>query len=138
MELIEDSIFPDRPPVVYANFGQRFVASLLDGLILIIPAVVLKVILGNVGQTLSMVLYWLYYAFQESGPNQATIGKKAMGLIVTDVDGGRISFGQATGRFFGRYISVLILFIGYFMNLWDDRGQTLHDKMAGTLVVKKW
>ena len=75
-------------------------------------------------------------ALQESGPNQATLGKKALGLKVTSLTGDRISFGQATGRFFGKYVSAIILFIGYLMMIWDDRKQTLHDKMAGTLVVK--
>jgi uncharacterized RDD family membrane protein YckC len=79
---------------------------------------------------------WLYSALQESGPAQATIGKKALGLKVATLSGDRISFGQATGRFFGKYVSAIILLIGYLMMLWDDRKQTLHDKMAATLVLR--
>lgn len=67
----------------------------------------------------------------------ATLGKKALGIKVTDMYGERITFAQATGRHFGKIISTVILFIGYFMMLWDDRSQTLHDKIAGTLVVEK-
>jgi uncharacterized RDD family membrane protein YckC len=59
-----------------------------------------------------------------------------LGLKVTTTNGERISFGQATGRHFGKYISTIILFIGYLMMIWDDKKQTLHDKMANTLVVK--
>lgn len=73
---------------------------------------------------------------QESGPNQATLGKKALGLKVTGLNGERISFGQATGRFFGQFLSAIILLIGYFMMLWDDKNQTLHDKLAETLVIR--
>jgi uncharacterized RDD family membrane protein YckC len=52
------------------------------------------------------------------------------------MNGHRISFANASGRFFGKYVSAIILLIGYLMMLWDDKKQTLHDKMAGTLVVK--
>ena len=123
--------------VQYAGFWERFFAALIDGTILIIPSYILQYIFGDIpGSLLSIVLNWIYYATMESGVSQATIGKKAMGLSVTDVDGSRISFGQATGRFFGRYLSTLILLIGYFMMLWDEKKQTLHDKMANTLVIK--
>jgi uncharacterized RDD family membrane protein YckC len=73
----------------------------------------------------------------ESGKQQATVGKMALGLKVTDLNGQRISLGRATGRHFGKWVSTIILFFGYFMMLWDEKNQTLHDKMAGTLVVKK-
>ena len=61
---------------------------------------------------------------------------KALGLKVTSTAGERISFGQATGRHFGQILSALLLFVGYFMMLWNNERQTLHDKMADTLVVK--
>ena len=67
----------------------------------------------------------------------ATIGKKAMRIKVTDLAGNRISFGQATGRHFGKILSAIILLFGYFMMLWDDKSQTLHDKIAGTLVIQE-
>ncbi len=71
----------------------------------------------------------------ESGGRQATVGKMAMRIKVTDLYGQRISFLNATGRYFGKIISGAILLIGYFMMLWDDKNQTLHDRMAGTLVI---
>lgn len=124
-------------PVIYGGFWERFGAIFLDGLILLIPNYALTYLLPDVsGTILSVLMYWLYSALQESGPGQATIGKKALGLKVTSTAGERISFGQATGRHFGQIISALILLIGYFMMLWDDKRQTLHDKMANTLVVK--
>jgi len=80
---------------------------------------------------------WLYCALLESGAGQATIGKRALGIKVTDADGNRISFGRATGRHFAKIISAMTIFIGYLMVLWDSRRQALHDKIAETLVVMK-
>ena len=54
---------------------------------------------------LRMVIHWLYYSLLESSAWQATLGKKALGLEVTDLDGNRIGFGRATGRFFAKIIS---------------------------------
>ncbi|MBS1586167.1 MAG: RDD family protein [Bacteroidetes bacterium] len=145
MEPIKDyePIFPDRP-VVYGTFWERFAASFIDGIIIGIPLAVIKYFTQhhfwgrNSAETnlLNLVVNWLYSALMESGEGQATLGKRAMGLKVTDMAGGRISFGKATGRYFGKFVSAIILLIGYLMMLWDDKKQTLHDKMAGTLVVK--
>ena len=138
MEVLEESIFPERP-IVYASFWNRLWAAFIDGLVLAIPILVINLVLQDNAVTrtlINIVLGWLYDALQESGPNMATIGKKAMGIKVTDLDGNRITFGQATGRHFGKIISSLILLIGYFMMLWDEKKQTLHDRMAGTLVLQ--
>jgi uncharacterized RDD family membrane protein YckC len=119
---------------VYGTFGERFLAALIDSLILAIPNLICQYLLGI--PFLGLVVDWLYFAYMESGSNQATIGKKVMGLKVTNLAGEKITFAQATGRYFGKLVSAIILFIGYLMMLWDDKKQTLHDKMAGTLVVK--
>jgi uncharacterized RDD family membrane protein YckC len=143
-------IFPQSAPAQYAGFWERFGAAFLDGLIVGIPMAIVQYALGEYdradtglvdmyltpGSILNFLVSWLYSASMESSPRQATLGKRALGLKVTNTEGGRISFGQATGRHFGKYVSMIILFIGYLMMLWDDRKQTLHDKMAGTLVVK--
>ncbi len=123
--------------IQYGTFWERFAAAFIDGLILMIPNLILRYGIGDVtGELLNIVVNWLYFAMMESGTNQATFGKKAMNLKVTNTEGHRISFGQATGRYFGKIISAIILLIGYLMMLWDDKKQTLHDKMANTLVVK--
>ena len=72
-----------------------------------------------------------------SSPTQATLGKMACGIRVTDLNGGRISFGWATGRYFGKLISSLILCIGYLMCIWTSRRQCLHDLLAETLVLRR-
>ena len=87
------------------------------------------------GTILGYALSWLYSALLESGPKQATPGKRLLDLKVTNMEGERISFGQATGRHFGKYLSAIILCIGFLMMLWDGKKQTLHDKLAGTLVL---
>jgi uncharacterized RDD family membrane protein YckC len=73
----------------------------------------------------------------ESSPLRGTIGKWALGIYVTNLEGQRISFATATGRFFGKIISGLILGIGYIMAGATDRKQALHDKMAECLVMRK-
>jgi uncharacterized RDD family membrane protein YckC len=91
---------------------------------------------GLLGAGLGFLSSWLYFAILESSSWQATIGKKALNLVVTDEAGGRISFGQATGRYFSKILSGLILGFGFLMIAWNDRKQGLHDKIAGTLVYK--
>jgi uncharacterized RDD family membrane protein YckC len=120
----------------YATFWNRFAAAFIDGLILFVISIGLQAVLPlGLYYVAGIVIDWLYFALQESGANQATIGKKAMGIKVTGLQGERISFANATGRYFAKIISGIILFIGYLMMLWDEKKQTLHDKMAGTLVV---
>jgi uncharacterized RDD family membrane protein YckC len=84
-----------------------------------------------------LILQWLYYALMESSNKQATLGKLALGIVVTDLSGGRISFGRATGRYFGKIISGLILYIGFIMAGLTEKKQALHDIMASCLVVLK-
>jgi len=86
---------------------------------------------------LALVLTWLYYALLESSSWQATLGKKALGLEVTDLAGGRISFGRATGRYFARWISAMTLGIGFIMAGFTEKKQALHDILVGTLVIRK-
>jgi uncharacterized RDD family membrane protein YckC len=80
---------------------------------------------------------WLYFALMESSAKQATLGKMALGIIVTDANGNRLSFGRATGRYFAKIISGAIFCIGYLMAAFTEKKQGLHDMIAGTLVVNK-
>jgi uncharacterized RDD family membrane protein YckC len=81
---------------------------------------------------------WLYYALMESSAKQGTLGKIAMGLSVTDMNGQRVSFGRASGRFFSKIITGLIPFgIGYIMAGFTEKKQALHDMIASCLVFKK-
>jgi uncharacterized RDD family membrane protein YckC/Tfp pilus assembly major pilin PilA len=79
---------------------------------------------------------WLYYALFESSSLQGTPGKRAVDLRVATAEGARVGFGRATGRYFGKFISSLILGIGYVMVAFTERRQGLHDMMAGTVLVR--
>jgi uncharacterized RDD family membrane protein YckC len=83
------------------------------------------------------VLSWLYYALMESSGQQGTVGKMALGIKVTDMNGNRISFGRATGRYFAKIISGLTLSIGYIIAGFTQQKQALHDIIAGCLVINK-
>lgn len=86
----------------------------------------------------AILISWLYHAYLESGEKQATWGKSAMGLYVTDVAGQRISFGRASGRFFAKIITGMIpLAIGWIMAAFTERRQALHDMIATTVVLKR-
>jgi len=126
------------PGVVYGGFWIRVGAYVLDGLLLLIGQLILSQLMASSSQVslLSGLIGWLYFAGMESSANQATLGKRAMGLQVTDLEGDRIGFGKATGRYFAKIISALILFIGYFMIGFTEKKQGLHDMIAGTLVIK--
>lgn len=156
----DSNLFTSAPVVVYGSFWERVAAAIIDGIILSIIGYIIRLIFGGpsyvVSETgagfnyteivrasyfstsgiISIVVYWLYFAYQESSAAQATLGKKVLGLKVTGMQGQRISFLNATGRFFGKYLSAIILCIGYLMMLWDEKRQCLHDKLAGTLVIK--
>lgn len=80
---------------------------------------------------------WLYFVVQESSAKRATIGKRMMGIYVAGLNGGRISFWRATGRFFGKWISLALLGIGYLIQPFTARRQALHDMMAECLVLQK-
>lgn len=73
----------------------------------------------------------------ESSAWQATLGKKILGLKVTDLAGNRISFARASGRFFGKILSGMILGIGFLMAGFTERKQALHDILAGCLVLRQ-
>lgn len=148
---------PSAPAHVrYGGFWIRFVAYIIDLILLNIVLGIIASIFGirlMVGdptsidpekfmaqmgtfQIAGLVVTWLYSALMESSARGATIGKMAVGLRVVDEHGNRISFLRATGRFFAKFISTIILFIGFLMVAFTDRKRGLHDMIAGTLVIK--
>lgn len=80
---------------------------------------------------------WPYFAWLESSPAQATVGKMALGLRVTDLDGRRIRWARATGRYWARWLSQLPSCIGFLLPLFTAKKQALHDMASGCLVLKK-
>jgi uncharacterized RDD family membrane protein YckC len=85
----------------------------------------------------STLFNWIYFAGFESSHLRGTPGKWMLGIYVTDIEGTRVTFAQATGRHFGKIISGIILCIGYMMAGFTEHKQALHDMMAGCYVWKK-
>ena len=104
-----------------------------DGLLMvsgIIGLVVLAILI-------SVVMKWLYYALMESSKYGGTLGKMALSIKVVDMDGNRISFGRATGRYFSKIITNMTLLIGYIIAGFTLKKQALHDLIASCLVICK-
>jgi uncharacterized RDD family membrane protein YckC len=147
----------------YAGFWLRFVAIIID---VILQMVVIAPILGVIGLGMSsgssgmdsadptmmiakfmaifstvgivlQIVQVLYFTLMESSKYQATLGKLALGLIVTDVNGGKLDFVKALIRNISKIVSWIILGIGFIMAGFTEKKQGLHDIIAGTLVVKK-
>jgi uncharacterized RDD family membrane protein YckC len=93
-------------------------------------AIIPMAIIGTVAQ-------WLYFALMESGRHQGTVGKLLLKIKVTDTFGNRVSFAKATGRYFGKILSGMILLIGYIMAGFTARKQALHDILANCYVIKE-
>ncbi|HET9034190.1 MAG TPA: RDD family protein [Dokdonella sp.] len=119
---------------IHAGFWRRCAAWLIDNLLLFIPSVIVLMI-PILGYLIYFAGRWAYFAMMESSPAQATLGKRAMGIIATDGKGRRLSLGQASGRYFAGAISYITLYIGYALAGWTSRKQALHDLIADTCVV---
>ena len=152
------------PSGQYAGFWFRLGACFIDGLILGAMSLTVQMLLGfglgfglgfdasrrpgdmaDIFAILGLVgisigantaFAWLYEALLTSSHWQATVGKRALGIVVTDENGGRISFLRATGRHFAKWISALLLFAGYLIQPFTPKRQALHDILSGTLVIK--
>ena len=126
---------------LYAGFWRRAAASLLDYIVLIIPTTAINIAFqadsGMTGFILNTVVCCLYYALLHSSAKQATLGKMAFGVKVTDRAGERIGVLRGVGRYFATFISAVILMIGFMMAGFTNKKQALHDMIAGTLVVNK-
>jgi uncharacterized RDD family membrane protein YckC len=147
----------------YAGFWMRFLAHLLDGVILsaagmivVIPALggaailaaieevrespeaIVALIVSGIGIVGLAALGVVFYnAWFESSKWQATPGKMALGLYVAGEDGGRITLARASGRYFAKALSGIVLNIGYIMAAFTERKQALHDILASTVVLQR-
>jgi uncharacterized RDD family membrane protein YckC len=120
-----------------ANFGQRLVAALIDGIIVGVVGFVVGIIVRNgLSGLLSLALGVAYYGWLEGSPSGQTIGKRMLGIRVYDLrQGGPIGTGRAIGRYFAKILSAIPCLLGYFWMLWDPQKQTWHDKIVGSIVV---
>jgi uncharacterized RDD family membrane protein YckC len=149
---------PNLEAPVFAGFWLRFAAYIIDYFVLAFLGYIIGAMLaiqrpmllhhhrspfamlfavGGEAFFLQLATGWLYYAIMETSRFQGTVGKIAVGLAVTDLDGQRLDFGRASGRFFAKLLSNLTLGFGYMMAGWTEKKQALHDIIAGCLVIRK-
>jgi uncharacterized RDD family membrane protein YckC len=143
----------------YAGFWLRLAAYILDSLLLGFTAGVAvfmplmsrgaisadnpwEIYTGTTQQffalrLLILMIQWVYFALLESSPWQASLGKRLLGLKVTDLEGRRISFARASARYFCTLLSGFILMAGFIMIAFTQKKQALHDILTGCLVIKR-
>ncbi len=126
----------DAMTVSYAGFWKRLGAIIIDTILVGVVAGILGGILGgNQTNGINFILGAAYFILMEGSDKQATLGKMALGIKVTDLQGRRVSYGRAAGRHFAKIISGIILGIGFLMAAFTAKKQALHDIIAETLVV---
>jgi uncharacterized RDD family membrane protein YckC len=121
----------------YGGFWKRAAAWLIDSIVVGAATGLLMTVTLGVGFIGIFFAHWLYEAAMLSSSWQTTLGKKALGMIVTDIEGRRLSFAHATGRHFAKWLSALTLCIGFIMAAFTEKKQALHDMVAGTVVVNQ-
>ena len=134
--------------MVYGGFWLRVLAYIIDAVILGVAQFAIFSVFGQsmfdpdpeaplgIANLVSIIVGLAYFVAFESSSMQATPGKLALGMIVTDTEGRRISVLKAVGRYLGKILSALILLIGFIMVAFTERKQGLHDILASTLVLK--
>lgn len=134
----------------YAGFWLRAGAIAIDMGVMVAFALMLSLVLTPVKfmvyddafvidafqNLIIIVVGFLYFALLESSQWQGTVGKKAVGLIVTDMNGNRLTFGRSSARYWSKVVSGLSCYVGFIMAGFTDKKQGLHDMIAGCLVLK--
>jgi uncharacterized RDD family membrane protein YckC len=144
---------PSLVNVEYAGFWKRLAAAAIDLAVLLLIgfclAIVVPILIApivglpdDIYLVGSVILFWvvapwLYYSLTERSSKQATPGKTTMEIMVTDTEGGRISFGRATKRYWAKVISIVMLLAGFIMIGFTAKRQGLHDIIAHCLVVTR-
>lgn len=137
----------------YAGFWKRVITHLIDAFIIAVPVTmvfgtvipeVLKTenvevtsVTVSMPQVIMLVASWVYFAGLESSAWQATVGKKMLGMQVTDTSGQRIDFIKATIRYLSKFLSSFFFMIGFIMVAFTAKKQGLHDFIAGTVVLNQ-
>ena len=139
--------------MVYAEFMPRLGALILDSIFILlitwIPLLgigfVMVLLLGPepgmnamsiIANLYAFVAQAAYYVILETSVKQATWGKQIVGIKVTDLNGRRITVGRSLGRYFAKILSGCTV-IGWFLPLFTEKKQALHDIVAGTLVIDR-
>ncbi len=137
------------PPQYFASLDMRLLSTAIDYFVAFcMYAVLAAVYLAGVENTqesiptliLGLVLVpifkFIFCVSLEGSKKQASVGKLLIGVKVTDEQGKPIGYGKAILRNLAKLVGVVTLGIGFFIGFFDRRQQCLHDKIAGTLVIK--
>jgi uncharacterized RDD family membrane protein YckC len=142
----------NQTEIRYSNFWLRLIAFIIDFMILSVIdyLIIIKTFNLEIKHTIyefeffslythpiGILVGWLYYSILESSKIRATVGKMAFKIQVTDLKQNRISFWNATGRYFGKFISSFIFCFGFIMMFFMSKKQCLHDVLAGTIVTRR-
>ena len=141
---------PDAPTAERLGFLPRFGAEIID--VIATWALVLLVSAGSfiglgaiglsdevvvtIGVLAGIVAFLAYWTVLHAHGRQ-TVGKMVIGAVVVDTDLRPIGYGRALGRLFAEALSAIPLNLGYLWAIWDPERQTFHDKIVGTLVIRK-
>ncbi len=120
--------------MIYAGFWKRFLAYIIDVLILIIPGLILSYVIPLAG---FVVVGFLYHPIFNASFLMATPGKAIMGLAVVDEKGNALTLQNSFIRYACSFISAMFLCVGYVMNLFTAKRQTLHDLATSSVVILK-
>lgn len=136
------------PPEGYAPFWKRAVAATVDFILwtvayymLGVISWMLSVLVGKFSVNpagivaAAVFIGWLYNAVFEASPWQATPGKMLVDIQVCDLQGNPIGFRRASGRYFSKFVSTVLLGLGFLLPLFRIDRMALHDRMAKTLVI---
>jgi uncharacterized RDD family membrane protein YckC len=119
-----------------AGFWRRFAAAFIDGIILFVIDLVLRVAFKGAGSFLSIFVSLAYFTLFVGASRGQTPGMSALGIRVISFDGsGSIGYGRAAIRWVGGIVSTIPIFLGFFWMLWDKEKQCWHDKFASDVVV---
>lgn len=120
----------------YASFGKRLLANIIDyAFLFIFFGMITFATHLSIGIISAIILMWLYFSYMESSVYQATVGKRLLGLKVTDERLERISFPKACIRFLFKLLSLAMLGVGFLILLHPKKRKTFHDKFSNTFVL---
>lgn len=144
----------------YANIGKRSLAFFLDLIIWLVltsiiyglvtgflpalfPALFIDITTTSTGASdqlfwlIFIIVGWPYHSINHSSPRQATLGKRAFGLIVSDLNENKISFSRASGRYFCFVLLTVLVLVDFLSVPFTENSQALHDLITRTVVIKK-
>lgn len=130
-----------------AGLGRRFVAQVVDIVLLIIVGYGLAIATGSTTPTgfelqggPALVWFgvsWLYFIGLEARSGQ-TVGKRLAGIVVEAADGRTIDLQASVVRNVLRIIDFVVFYaLGVVLILLSERNQRLGDRVAGTVVVRQ-